>query len=338
MQNSRATPGAANNGAANNGAAPPIPPDSKHPRDSTRQPRGASRRRETRRPLAPASSTARLANWLGGHFDLLTDLAGRPQFIDRLTGAIARATRNGQLVGIMLMNLDHFKQLNASQGHRVADLVLKEMARRLKEGTRDGDTIARLGGDEFAVILEGLSDKHGAATATERLMTALGRPVQLEDRQLTVTATVGIALCPSDGEDVDTLLQNADLALCHAREYNRNTRQFYVPDMRLQTRQDDTRRAKIERGLASLTPREREVEQILVAGNANKMIAYMLGTSTRTIENHRASIMRKMDARSLPELVRMVIDVGADSVDSKSVEAPVRSSRPLEGLEPRNRA
>ncbi len=108
---------------------------------------------------------------------------------------------------------------------------------------------------------------------------------------------------------VDTLLQNADFAVFHAREYHRNTCQFYSPELRARTGLREAWRAKIEKGLASLTPREREVKRILVAGNANKMIGYMLGTSMRTIENHRANIMKKMDAHSLPELVRMVIEI-----------------------------
>ena len=95
--------------------------------------------------------------------------------------------------------------------------------------------------------------------------------------------------------------------MCHGKERKRNHCQFYSPTLHLETRRDQLRRAKVEQGYARLTPREREVLHILVAGSANKMIAYMLGTSTRTIENHRAKIMDKMDARSLPELVRMVL-------------------------------
>jgi diguanylate cyclase (GGDEF)-like protein len=265
----------------------------------------------TQRPPRDAPKREQLEYWLGhfGQIDLLTELPNRSQFLDRLSGAMARAIRGKQLVGVMLLNLDHFKALNAKYGHQVADLVLKKLAERLKDCTRKSDTVARLGGDEFAVILEGLTEKEGAAIATERLLKALGRPLQLESGEIAVTATVGVAFFPTDADNVDTLLQNADIAMCHAREHNRNTCQFYSPEFHLSSGRDKLRRAKIEKGLASLTPREREVLQILVAGNANKMIAYMLGTSTRTIENHRAKIMDKMDASSLPELVRMVVDV-----------------------------
>ncbi len=148
---------------------------------------------------------------------------------------------------------------------------------------------------------------------------ALGRPPEPGDAEVAVTATVGVALYPTDADSVDALLQNADFAVFNAREYHRNTCQFYSPELRVRTRHREAWRAKIEKGLASLTPREREVQRILVAGNANKAIGYMLGTSMRTIENHRASIMKKMDARSLPELVRMVIEIrGHAAIDQYS--------------------
>jgi diguanylate cyclase (GGDEF)-like protein len=281
-----------------------------------------------RRPARKASKREQLEYWLG-HFaqiDLLTELPNRSHFLDRLSGAIARAVRNEQIVGVLLLNLDHLKALNAAHGHEIADLVLKKSAARLKDRTRKSDTIARIGGDEFAVILEGLVEKQGAAIAAQRLLEGLGRPLLLESGEISVTATVGVAFYPSDGDNVDMLLQNADTAMSHARKHNRSTCQFYSPEMRLQSGRDKSRRATIEQGLASLTPREREVLQILVAGNANKMIAYMLGTSTRTIDIHRAKIMDKMDARSLPELVRMVLDVQGAATGA-ATNAPQRQGR-----------
>src|ERR1700687_1188598 len=102
--------------------------------------------------------------------DLLTELPSRGQFLDRLTGAMARARRNTTLLGVMRLNVDHFKVVNRTHGHRVADLVLKEMAGRLKRSTRLSDTIGRLGGDECAVILEGLQERQGAAIAGNRAL------------------------------------------------------------------------------------------------------------------------------------------------------------------------
>jgi diguanylate cyclase (GGDEF)-like protein len=243
--------------------------------------------------------------------DFLTELPTRSQFLDRLTGAMARATRNMTLLGVMVLNVDRFKVVNRTYGYRVADLVLKEMAVRLKLSTRESDTIARFGGDEFAVMLEGLKDRQGAAIAASRALNVVSsRAFVIDEVEIRVTATVGVGFYPTDAKDVDTLLRHADVAMCYAKEHLPNTCQFYSPELDFRSRHDELRRVNIDRKLASLTPREREVLGILVEGKANKLIGYLLGASTRTIENHRASIMAKMEAESLPDLVRMVLSAG----------------------------
>jgi diguanylate cyclase (GGDEF)-like protein len=262
-------------------------------------------------PGRGAPKREQLEYWLGHftQFDLLTNLPNRGQFVDRLNGALARAVRNKQVAGVLLLDLDRFKALNVKHGHRNADQVLKTMGARLKECTRASDSIARLGGDEFSVILEGLVERQGAAIAADRVLNALRVPIALDNGEVVVTATGGIAFFPLDADSVDTLLHHADIALSYAKERHRGTCQFYSPDLALHGERDKLRQSAARQRLDDLTPREREVLDILVAGNANKMIAYMLGTSIRTIENHRAKIMNKMQAQSLPELVRMVLEV-----------------------------
>src|SRR5258706_1197109 len=242
------------------------------------------------------------------HYDVLTELPNRTQFHDRLSGALARAARLEQTVGIMLLNLDGFKAVNIKHGYKSGDNMLSQVAGRLKQCTRKSDTIARLGGDEFAVILEGLTSKRSAVVPAQRALEALSRPITIDGKEVLITATIGIAVYPQDGRDIDGLLRTADAAMCDAKDHERNTFRFYSPELDFKTRRDELRRAEIERKFARLTPREREVLDILIAGKANKMIAYLLGASTRTIENHRAHIMGKMQAKSLPELVRMVLD------------------------------
>jgi diguanylate cyclase (GGDEF)-like protein len=241
-------------------------------------------------------------------YDPLTELPNRSQFHDRLSGAMARAARQNQMVGIMLLNVDSFKAVNIKYGYDQGDDVLRQVAARLKQCTRRSDTVARLGGDEFAVILEGLTARDGAEVPAQRALQALSRPMLTAGAEVLVTATIGIAIYPLDVADLDGLLRTADTAMCDAKENERNSYCFYSPALDSKTQRVELRRAEIDNRLAHLTPREREVLDILIEGKANKMIAYLLGGSTRTIENHRASIMAKMQADSLPELVRMVLD------------------------------
>lgn len=275
---------------------------------------GQDEKTETRAraPGREGSRRKQLEYWLGhiAQFDLLTDLPNRSQFIDRLEGAIARAVRSKALLGVMLLNLDHFKSVNTTFGLRLGDAVLKHMGERFRQCTRTSDSIARLGGDEFSAILEGLESEDGATIAAERMRAALAKPLVIDDRELVVTATAGVAFYPQHGSTVDELLHHADLALSHAKERSRGRCALYSPELALVSRREEQRRSAALERLARLTRREREVLDILVAGNANKMIAYMLGTSTRTIENHRARIMDKMEARSLAELMRIVVDAG----------------------------
>ena len=240
--------------------------------------------------------------------DILTELPNRAEFRDRLLGAIARARRAGCQVAVMLINLDHFKAINAKHGSETGDLVLREVAHRLKSSIRQADSVARVAGDEFGLILEAIDQREQAAVVANRVLANLKASFDAGGVQIEISGSAGIAAFPSDARDIDTLLRLSDVAMYAAKEGGRGTFRFYFPELEAMTRRDEARREQTAKRITKLTEREREVMDVLVEGNSNKAIAYLLGASPRTIENHRAKVMEKMQADSLPDLVRMVLD------------------------------
>ena len=185
------------------------------------------------------------------HYDALTGLPNRSLFNDRLEHAMAQAKRQGHLLGVVLLDLDHFKQVNDSLGHRTGDALLQSVAERLKEHTRESDTVARLGGDEFAVIESELADVERAAVLPGKLLKAFEEPFVINGRKLHVGTTIGITVHPGDGETVEDLMMNADLALYAAKGDGRNQFRFFAPQMGAQLAlrnvlEQDLRRAVAE--------------------------------------------------------------------------------------------
>ncbi len=148
--------------------------------------------------------------------DALTDLPNRVLLRDRLDGELRAIHRHQRPLALLLLDLDRFKEVNDTFGHQQGDLLLQEVARRLRDSLRDSDTVARLGGDEFAVLLPD-SDACGAVAAAHKLRAALDAPVPIEGHVLHVEASVGIALCPEHGTDAATLLSHADVAMYAAK-------------------------------------------------------------------------------------------------------------------------
>lgn len=163
--------------------------------------------------------------------DSLTGLPNRTLFMDRLEQALAGVARQHRQFALMFIDLDHFKAINDNHGHEVGDAVLQEMANRLRRCVRRVDTVSRLGGDEFVVLLADIGGVDQAAHVATTIMQAVARPVQAETGALSLSASIGIAICPSDGDDPKTLLRHADVAMYHAKESGRNEFHFFSPEM-----------------------------------------------------------------------------------------------------------
>lgn len=149
--------------------------------------------------------------------DPLTDLPNRLLFQDRLQQAMARSTRTGSPIAVVVMDLDGFKAINDAEGHRVGDEALKALARRLRTGLRESDTVARIGGDEFALILPDLTASTAAVRIGEKLLANVETPLKVEDRYLDLRVSLGIAMFPSDADTAEMLMQFADLAMYRAK-------------------------------------------------------------------------------------------------------------------------
>lgn len=165
------------------------------------------------------------------HYDALTDLPNRVLFHDRFTQALLHARRSGETVALMFVDLDRFKLVNDTLGHRVGDELLKQVADRLRRCMREEDTVSRQGGDEFVVLLSNLDSPAGAAVVADKILECLGAPVHFEGHELVVTCSIGIACCPQDGADPENLMKNADLAMYRAKSVGRNNYQFFSPDL-----------------------------------------------------------------------------------------------------------
>ena len=163
--------------------------------------------------------------------DSLTGLANRSLLNDRINHAIAWAKRNELSVGVMLLDLDHFKLINDGSGHGAGDSVLKEVAHRLSRCVRDTDTVARLGGDEFVLILTDLPENDDVDVIAEKVRSALARPIEVEGHDMFVTSSIGISLYPRDGDNGETLLRYADIAMYRVKEHGRNSVRQFIPEM-----------------------------------------------------------------------------------------------------------
>jgi diguanylate cyclase (GGDEF)-like protein len=165
------------------------------------------------------------------YHDSLTQLPNRALFQDRLTQEVGRARRAGSNTAVLLLDVDRFKTINDTLGHAAGDMLLVEVAKRLKSRKREGDTIARLGGDEFVLIVSDLRHKEDAALVAEQLLEVLKPPIQIAEHDLHVSASIGIAIFPDDGDGGASLLKSADMALYRAKELGRDNYQVFEPKL-----------------------------------------------------------------------------------------------------------
>ena len=167
------------------------------------------------------------------HYDKLTGLPNRALFSQLLEQALAEAKYSKKHVAVLFIDLDRFKLINDSLSHDAGDAVLKQVARRLTESQLKRNTIARFGGDEFVVLMRDCNIPTDAAEEAQRLLTAIAQPMPLEGQEYHLTASIGISASPSDGENAQTMLKNADIAMYRAKEHGKNNYQFYSAQMNL---------------------------------------------------------------------------------------------------------
>jgi diguanylate cyclase len=184
--------------------------------------------------------------------DALTGLPNRVLFEDRLAQAIAHADRDRQQCAVMVLDLDRFKLVNDSLGHRAGDELLNEVARRLSGIMRSVDTVARMGGDEFVLIVNSTSDQQDAVELAERAIAALAEPIRISAVDLHIASSIGIAFYPADGATAESLIAHADAAMYCAKQRGRNNVQCFEPSMDRVTRE----RVKLESELHEAIARQ----------------------------------------------------------------------------------
>lgn len=179
--------------------------------------------------LAKGEQIAQLA-----YSDNLTGLPNRALLDDRLLNAIAKARRDNHQVGVFFFDIDRFKTINDTQGHAVGDLILRSVAQRLKKFIRQGDTFARLGGDEFVIVQADPNHDPNFAVLARRILETLAEPFHVGDREISTSASIGVAVYPCDGDDPTALLKSTDTAMYVAKSRGRNNFQFFSSEMNSQ--------------------------------------------------------------------------------------------------------
>lgn len=214
-----------------------------------------------------ANSLCDLVAW----HDPLTGLPNRKLLFDRLHYSLRDASRRQEKLALLFIDCDNFKRINDSQGHDVGDMVLQQIAQNMKECLRENDTLARMGGDEFMVLMQHIDNINDVLLVAQRLLEAVGRPMEIRGSQIIVSASIGICLSPDDGKTPGTLVRNADLAMYQAKEHGRNRYVLFNESLR----QAAGKREQLARQLQkAIENRELEMHyQPLLSVNGKQILA-----------------------------------------------------------------
>jgi len=188
------------------------------------------------------------------NYDALTNLPNRSNFVEHLSEAISRSRRSSDQIALLFIDLDRFKTINDTLGHDIGDELIRQVASRIQKTIRETDLVSRLGGDEFTVLLSDMNDEIHASIIAKSILTQLSEPFKLHGHEVYSGASIGITVCPGDGDDAQTLLKNADMAMYEAKDQGRNTFCFFTAEMTARAQQfleidKDIRRALVQEEL-----------------------------------------------------------------------------------------
>lgn len=200
--------------------------------------------------VSDARQMAQKMTYLAEH-DYLTDLPNRLLLTDRITQAISAAKRRGSKLAILFFDIDHFKRVNDTLGHEVGDQLLKVLSKKLQMCIRASDTLSRQGGDEFVVLLPELTDDAVPAEIAQKILFSIKDPISIANHELFITASIGIAVYPDDGDNVDVLTRHADAAMYHAKNSGRNNYQFFTKEMSARVAAQLTMENSLQKAIAN---------------------------------------------------------------------------------------